>query len=208
MFVKQIVVRSQRIAKVFELGSKVESEGTVQDQGFDRLARGVASQRTRRGAMKTGIAGLGAMLGIGFAGRADAAAKRSDGETCRNGSQCVTGFCQVGSDGRRRCVNPNPCSAVAIAYCDNLNWNVAEWHTSFPNQPGGSIFCLPPGGFVANDCDLCDVYKQIVWSSSAVDASSSPSNLLPGHIYGGHPDCDLNELDECGTWDMQACIPD
>jgi hypothetical protein len=123
------------------------------------------------------------------------------GVTCSQAKTCVAGAC----------VAQQPlCSDVAKAYClaKGAGWGVSAWPNSFPNQPGGSIFCTKGVGAGA-DCDTCATYNQIVWKASAKDACSSASALVPGQIYGGHSPCVCTtNLLNCGSWFMQNCIPD
>ena len=107
------------------------------------------------------------------------------------------------------CSNAGKCSDVATAYCKSKGWVVAAWQNAFPNQPGGSIYCVIPGSSAAADCDKCDRYNQLVWRNGARDACNSPMVLMPGKAYGGHNpcSCQANNYD-CGEWPMLGCIPD
>ena len=107
------------------------------------------------------------------------------------------------------CSNAVKCSIVATAYCKAKGWVISPWATAFPNQPGGSIFCVPQGGGAANDCDTCNTYNQLVWKPGAKDACNSPMVLQPGVAYGGHNPCACNANNfNCGAWPMMGCIPD
>jgi hypothetical protein len=100
------------------------------------------------------------------------------------------------------------CSTRAIQLCLAKGWTVSPWSTSFPNSPGGSIFCVNNSS-PARDCDTCATYNEIVWKSEAVTAGCGPAALVPGMVYGGYAPCLCSGTPvECGSWDMQGCIPD
>ena len=127
-----------------------------------------------------------------------------DGNGHQDGSHC-DGACSSGTceaTGAR-------CSAVATAWCLAKGWMVAPWSSSYPNSPGGSIFCVTPGNSAGRDCDACGTYNQLVWKTTATDACSSSIPLSPGQVYGGHSPCSCGATHfDCGVWDMQGCLPD
>lgn len=122
------------------------------------------------------------------------------GVACTNGLSCINGQCQ----------NPLKCSDAAKTYCASKGWIVSAWQTSWPNQPGGSIFCVPQGQSASADCNPCNSYNQLVWKNTAVAACGVPSSgLVPGTAYGGHSPCSCqNNLLNCGNWPMNNCTPD
>jgi len=108
------------------------------------------------------------------------------------------------------CVNAGKCSDVATAYCTGMGWQVSNWHSSFPNAPGGSIYCVVKGESAGADCDTCQQYNQLVWGNNAIDACGDMNPLVAGKAYGGHSPCmcGVNNLLDCGDWPMMGCIPD
>ena len=83
----------------------------------------MASGKSRRGLLK-GLFGTvaGGAIATAVVQEADAAG-RGGGETCRKSSDCLSGICQVGGDGRRRCCNQE-CYNCGLynsdLCCDNL----------------------------------------------------------------------------------------
>ena len=64
------------------------------DEQFETLAKGLASQVSRRQAIRAfAAAGAGAMLSAVGIGSVVAPTCREPGRPCRSGSQCCTGAC-------------------------------------------------------------------------------------------------------------------
>lgn len=123
---------------------------------------------------------------------------------CANACGVNTPYCAAGT-----CTAAIKCSVAATNYCTGKGWKVVPWSTSFPNQPGGSIFCTSDGRSAANDCDGCGTYNQIVWKNVAKDACSSGMSLVPGNVYTGHTPCTCQANNPvCGQWPSNGCIPD
>ena len=122
------------------------------------------------------------------------------GKVCAANLKCTAGVCVVPPAAL--------CSDVAKAFCTGKGWTVVSWSTSFPNQPGGSIFCTSDGRGAGSDCDTCGTYNQIVWKATAKDACSSSQALVAGNVYAGHSPCSCQpNLLSCGTWQMQVARP-
>ncbi len=120
------------------------------------------------------------------------------GNVCPGQQVCSSGLC----------TSSQPCSTVAAAWCTSKGWKVVPWNTSYPNQPGGSIFCTSDGRSAANDCDTCMTYNQVVWKTTAKDACSSSNPMVAGNVYGGHSPCTCGpNLLSCGSWAMNNCTP-
>ena len=127
----------------------------------------------------------------------DAANCGGCGKACAQGQVCSNATCMT------------KCSTAAMAWCAAKGgaWKVSPWATSFPNQPGGSIFCVTTSA--GSDCDACGTYNQIVWKNSAKDACSSVMQLVAGNVYGGHSPCQCAaNLPVCGQWPMNGCLAD
>jgi hypothetical protein len=121
------------------------------------------------------------------------------GNVCPGQEVCSSGVC----------TSSQPCSVVATAWCKNKGWFVSPWPNQFPNPPGGAIVCTKAANSAGNDCDTCATYNQLVWKKTAKDVCSSPQQLAPGNVYGGHSPClcQANDL-ACGSWQMNNCTPD
>lgn len=128
---------------------------------FDRLARAIGAETSRRGVLRT-LAGGAAALAAGSAGGGASAASRARGfgEVCSKGADCVSGTCgPKDSTGRRRCQCPPPLVACGGGCVNPL---------TDPNNCGGcgqrcravegqSATCSA-GSCVCDDCAGSDCY--------------------------------------------------
>ena len=95
----------------------------MKDSRFDSLAVSMAAGKSRRGLLKGlfGTVAGGAVATV--TAQQAAAAARGGGETCRKGSDCLSGVCEIAADGRRRCCNQE-CYNCGFynteTCCDNL----------------------------------------------------------------------------------------
>lgn len=127
-------------------------EGFVDASRFDSFARAAASAPSRRVLLG---AALGALASATFGKSAEAAAKRRNGEICRNGGDCLSNNCGAkGATGRRRCQcatecimlddSPGDCSS---GFC-TCNTCAGDAYICLQNTAGrfaqGTFFVLTP----------------------------------------------------------------
>jgi hypothetical protein len=96
--------------------------------GFDDLTRRLAASTSRRGVLRAGIGLVAALVGVRANGPAEAAAKRTPGQTCRKDDDCASRLCgPQDTHGRRQCAlcaTPSDCpqpttgDACHAATCD------------------------------------------------------------------------------------------
>lgn len=107
---------------------------------------------------------------------------------------------------------PTPyCSEVARAWCEAKGWTVVN----SPDPSAGNIVCTIDGRFASHNCDACADYNIVVWRDGS-EEQYCPGTYFGGtystqaeHVYGGHDPCECGDnLEYCGTWDMQGCTPD
>lgn len=145
-----------------------------------------------------------------------------DGDTCEGGDDGLDsdgdGVCDFldvcegfddtldeDGDGRPDDCGAIPCSEQAILWClDN----------GFPDIDfigEGNLLCTSDGLSPGSDCNACDTgYNTLAWAtgSLAIYGCGAPS-LTAGGLYAGHSPCSCDAgLYDCGTWDMDGCIPD
>ena len=120
------------------------------------------------------------------------------------GENCDDGNNNDGDGCAANCVNPTQkCSEVAIAHCKAKGWqHVGEWP--------GDIVCTQNGQGTGSNCDTCSTYHIYVWKNGAGDGHCPGAySTTAGNFYSAHTPCTCGDnLDLCGSWDMQGCIPD
>jgi len=99
---------------------------------FDALTRALATRKSRRGALRSGLA-LAAALGLRLTDEAAAAGRRRPGQVCRSDGECASGLCgPPDRTGRRRCACsgpadcPRPSGRCKIATCNAGVCGVAD----------------------------------------------------------------------------------
>ena len=120
-------------------------------------------------------------------------------EVCDDGNQINDDDC------RNDCtVNDVACSEVARAHCIAKGWQVTG------EAEGGNIVCTSNGQGTGNNCDTCATYHIYVWQNGSGDRHCPDTyNTTAGNLYSGHSPCICgNNLNLCGQWNMQGCIPD
>ncbi|MBM4353687.1 MAG: hypothetical protein FJ109_07795 [Deltaproteobacteria bacterium] len=120
------------------------------------------------------------------------------------GEQCDDGN-NVGGDGcEANCtIVQKPCSQVAIAACKAKGWQHVGGNA-------GNIVCTIDGRGTGANCDTCSTYNIYVWKNGSEELHCPGYySTKAGKYYSAHTPCSCGDnLDECGTWDMQNCIPD
>ena len=125
---------------------------------------------------------------------------RAGVEACDDGNQDNNDGCSNACTENRR-----PCSVVAAAWCTAKGWRVAG------GAQGGNIVCTVDGRGTGNNCDTCSTYNIIVWRNGSKERHCDGHNYSTraGTFYSAHTPCRCGDnLDACGQWDMQNCIPD
>jgi hypothetical protein len=100
------------------------------------------------------------------------------------------------------------CSEVARAWCEDKGWTVVN----SPPPSAGNIVCTVDGRAAQNNCDDCSTYNIVVWKDGSEEQFCPGTySTEAGKVYGGHAGfpCQCgDDLEYCGTWDMQGCTPD
>lgn len=114
-------------------------------QRFDRLARLIGSGASRRGVLKTLASGAAALVAGAVAQDANAAAKRSVGNSCVTNSDCASGRCVAESRTRKIC------HCASAADCPAAT---AQCHTA-ACLPTGYCGAAPTPGAPCTDGNAC-----------------------------------------------------
>ena len=125
---------------------------------------------------------------------------RAGVEACDDGNQDNNDGCSNACTENRR-----PCSVVAAAWCTAKGWRVAG------GAQGGNIVCTVDGRGTGSNCDTCSTYNIIVWRNGSKERHcvGHSYSTRAGTFYSAHTPCRCGDnLDACGQWDMQNCIPD
>ena len=103
-----------------------DQEGNVDANRFDRLARTIGAQTSRRTMVKTATGGTLAILGLGSVARAalgqdvSAEAQGFEGDSCDNSDDCKKGLvCRTRSSGNKRCEYKKNCGGKKNDACKN-----------------------------------------------------------------------------------------
>jgi hypothetical protein len=97
------------------------------------------------------------------------------------------------------------CSEVANDHCEAKGWVVVE------GPSGGNIVCTIDGRSSGNNCDTCSTYNIYVWEHGSEErhCTGYGYSTNAGNFYSAHTPCACGDnLDFCGSWDMEGCIPD
>lgn len=101
------------------------------------------------------------------------------------------------------------CSDVAQDWCEAKGW-VRE-DTPLTPAEAGNIVCTIDGRGYGSDCDMCGTYNIVTWrTGSVIQGCNDVSAIMqPGKFYSAHTPCQCGDnVDLCGSWNMQGCLPD
>ena len=145
-----------------------------------------------------------------------------DGDVCEGGDDTIDsdgdGVCDfldvcegaddmVDEDGDGR---PDDCPGISCSE-QATEWCIDNGFTDIHFIGVGNLLCTSPGISPGSDCNACDTgYNTLVWETGSISPYGCGTfSLTAGGLYAGHSPCSCDAmLYECGTWDMEGCIPD